>query len=223
MIVPLKESQRNIISSPDKAYKLMKDVFSERGAIDKDRENAWIIGLDRFNKALAVELISMGTQNMTLVDPKEVFCMPLRNRFSKIILVHNHPSGSWMPSFSDIDMTDNLIQVGRLVSIPVVDHIILFASTVSTGLYKSDSLMSGKDDMNSSSNNLFGEIGYFSFANFGLIDILKKYSFYMPISECHNREKIVSKRIDFCIKNLKKISEIEVNNQENKKYRINYF
>ncbi len=141
MTVHLKESQKIIISSSKIAYKLMKDIFAKRDDIDRDRENAWVISLNNSNKVLDVELISMGTQSMTLVDPKEVFCKPLRNRASRIILVHNHSSANMIPSLTDIHSTDGLIPVGKLVSIPVLDHIILSCD------------------------------GYFSFADFELIDL----------------------------------------------------
>ncbi len=71
MTIHLKESQKIIISSSKIAYKLMKDIFAKRD--DIDRENAWVISLNNSNKVLDVELISMGTQSRTLVDPKEVF------------------------------------------------------------------------------------------------------------------------------------------------------
>ncbi len=167
MTVSLDDYQNNVVSSPDKAYELMKFVFDKRDDIDRDRENAWVISLNNSNKVLDVDLVSMGTQNMTLVDPKEVFCKSLRIRASRVILVHNHPSGNWIPSLADIDSTDSLIQVGKLVSIPILDHIILSCD------------------------------GYFSFASFELIDFLEKYSFYLPISQCNSKKEIVSKRIDF--------------------------
>ncbi len=188
MTVPLNESQKIIISSPKIAYELMKDVLAERDDIDKDRENACVIALNNANKVLDIELISMGTQNMTLIDPKEVFCKPLRNRASRIILVHNHPSGNWAPSLSDIDSTDGLMQVGRLVSIPIIDHIILF------------------DDE------------YFSFVGFNLMDLLKKYSFYAPICESNDKEEIIAKRIEFCINKLKSISKLKLEKQKDIRY-----
>lgn len=192
MIVSLDNYQNNIVSSPDKVYELMKFVFNKRDDIDRDRENAWVISLNNSNKVLDVDLVSMGTQNMTLIDPKEIFCKPLRIRAARIILVHNHPSGNWIPSLADIDCTDGLIQVGKLVSIPILDHIILSCN------------------------------GYFSFASFELMDLLQRYSFYSPIPELQNKEEIISKRLKFCIKKLEDISKFKIENQKNIRYRKNY-
>jgi len=67
----------------------------------------------------------MGTVNKTLTEPMEVFSVPLQKRAVKIILVHNHPSGELEPSTSDKDMTDRLIQCGRIMNVPVLDHLII--------------------------------------------------------------------------------------------------
>ncbi len=142
MNVTLKDSGEMIISSSEKAYELMKDVFSEREAIDKDRENVWVICLNNANRIICVEFISMGTCNEVIVTPREVFCTPLRRRACKIIIVHNHPSGDVFPSPTDIDMTDNLVQVGKIIDIEVVDHLIIdennFYSFKDCGLIFSD-------------------------------------------------------------------------------------
>lgn len=70
----------------------------------------------------------------------EVFSLALQKRAVKIILVHNHPSGELLPSESDKDITDRLIQVGIIVNTPVIDHLIIsetgFYSFTFMGLLK---------------------------------------------------------------------------------------
>ncbi len=59
----------------------------------------------------------------------EVFSVPLQKRAIKLVLVHNHPSGEVKPSQEDLDLTDRLIQVGRLLNTPVLDHLIITEKT----------------------------------------------------------------------------------------------
>jgi DNA repair protein RadC len=61
----------------------------------------------------------------SVVDPKWVFTSALGCCASRIILIHNHPSGNLKPSKQDIDMTHKLIEIGKLLEMPVLDHIII--------------------------------------------------------------------------------------------------
>jgi len=83
------------------------------------------VGLANNQKLLFIELISLGTVNKTLVEPMEVFSVAIQKRAVRIILVHNHPSGELKPSDADKDLTDRLIQVGKIVNTPVFDHLII--------------------------------------------------------------------------------------------------
>ena len=68
--------------------------------------------------------VSRGTLNSTPVHPREVFGPALRLGAAAVIVVHNHPSGDPEPSPCDIDVTDRLFQTGRLVGVPLLDHVI---------------------------------------------------------------------------------------------------
>ena len=91
------------------------------------------------NRVLFIELISLGSINTTIVEPMEVFSFALQKRAVKIILVHNHPSGELKPSKADLDVTDRMIQVGKIVNTPVLDHLII--STESYMSFEEESLM----------------------------------------------------------------------------------
>ncbi len=151
MNVRLKEHQKQIYYSSKAIFELMKEILLRRNKIDRGRENFWVVYLNGYEKVIGVELVSMGTYNETLVNAKEVFCGPLIKRACKIVLVHNHPGGRLFPSVSDIDVTDQLIQVGRLVDIFVVDHVII------------------------------SEDGFYSFKDGGLISLLEEFSFYTKV------------------------------------------
>lgn len=119
-------------------YGIMQRILMRESKIDRTREHFWVICLSNANKILNIELISMGSVHQTIAEPMEVFSVPLQKRASGVILVHNHPSGNLLPSSADKDLTDLLIQCGRMLNIKVVDHFIISArncySFVETGL-----------------------------------------------------------------------------------------
>lgn len=84
-----------------------------------------IILLDTKNKPIAVKDISMGTLNSSIVHPREVFKEAIKESANSIILVHNHPSGDCSPSKEDVNVTEKLFNVGELLNIKILDHIII--------------------------------------------------------------------------------------------------
>ena len=69
--------------------------------------------------------VSVGTLNSSLVHPREVFTEAIKRSANKIILIHNHPSGSIEPSIEDKNITNRLINCGEIIGIEVIDHIII--------------------------------------------------------------------------------------------------
>jgi DNA repair protein RadC len=69
--------------------------------------------------------ITRGILNSSLVHPREVFREAIAERAAAVILVHNHPSGDPSPSADDRSVTDQLVAAGRLLDIPVHDHVII--------------------------------------------------------------------------------------------------
>lgn len=72
-----------------------------------------------------LELISKGSIDKTIVEPRDVFQKALRRNAHTIILLHNHPSGDPKPSIQDINITERLKSAGKLIGIEVIDHIII--------------------------------------------------------------------------------------------------
>jgi DNA repair protein RadC len=70
-------------------------------------------------------LVSEGTLDASLVHPREVFRLAITESARSIILLHNHPSGNAEPSPQDIAITRQLVSAGKLLDIPVLDHIII--------------------------------------------------------------------------------------------------
>ena len=89
------------------------------------KEEFRILILDTKNQITKVETISIGTLNASIVHPRDVFKTALLNSANSLILVHNHPSGDTTPSNEDINITNRLIDAGKLLGIKVLDHIIL--------------------------------------------------------------------------------------------------
>lgn len=150
MDITLTDEQRIKILNSDDIYGIMQQVLLRENKIDQDKEHFWVVGLASNNRVLFIELVSLGTVNQTLVEPMEVYSLALQKRAVKIILCHNHPSGELKPSETDKDVTDRLIQVGIIVDVLVIDHLII--STKS----------------------------YLSFKDIGLLGELEKSTKYVP-------------------------------------------
>jgi DNA repair protein RadC len=129
MQVKLTELEKIKLINSDDIYSVMQRILMRENKIERNKEHFWIIGLANNNRILYIELISLGSVKATLVEPMEVFSIALQKRTVKIILVHNHPSGSMQPSEEDKDITDKLIQVGLFLNIPVIDHLIINEKT----------------------------------------------------------------------------------------------
>lgn len=108
------------IKSPDDVSHLLME---EMRYLNKEFFN--VILLNTKNEVIAVENISIGSLNASIVHPREVFSRAIKRVSSSIILVHNHPSGDPQPSKEDINITKRLVEAGRIIGIEVLDHIII--------------------------------------------------------------------------------------------------
>lgn len=92
---------------------------------DLEQEEFWVLLLDVKNHVLGSKCITRGKIDATISSPREIFSYPVREMAAAIIAVHNHPSGEPEPSKEDIVTTRRLLNVGKLLSIPLLDHIII--------------------------------------------------------------------------------------------------
>ncbi len=88
------------------------------------REVFTVLHLNVQNALQGMNEVSVGTLTSSLVHPREVFAAALGERAAAVLVVHNHPSGDPEPSQADRDVTRRLIRAGRLLGIPLVDHVI---------------------------------------------------------------------------------------------------
>lgn len=121
------------ISSPEDIYKMFSWLFK-----NLTHEQFVVIWLNCRNAVIGFEVITKGILDASLVHPREVFRGAIVNTAKSIVLAHNHPSGNPAPSSQDIAITRKLIEVGKIIEIPVTDHIIFageqFTSFMETNL-----------------------------------------------------------------------------------------
>lgn len=114
-----KKPQR-FISSARAVFELMREKLK-----DEKQEHFIAIHLNNRNYFIKEELITKGILDASIIDPREVFKSSIRNSASRIILVHNHPSGDPTPSKEDKEVTEKLVEAGELLGIRVLDHVII--------------------------------------------------------------------------------------------------
>jgi len=90
-----------------------------------DRETFHVLLLDGRHRLLEVRQVSEGTLTTSLVHPREVYLPALRRPAAAIVVAHNHPSGDPEPSAHDWAVTDRLVRAGRVLGVPVTDHLVI--------------------------------------------------------------------------------------------------
>ena len=111
---------RQSLRSPGRVHDLL--AFEMRGL---DRETFHALLLDGKHCLLRRQRVSEGTLTSSLVHPREVFGPALREGAAALIVAHNHPSGDPEPSAEDLAVTRRLIEAGRLLGVPLVDHVVI--------------------------------------------------------------------------------------------------
>jgi DNA repair protein RadC len=117
-----KESEvvrRPRISSSRDAYEQIQPYL-----LDLPHEEFWLLLLNRANEVIRPVQVSQGGVSGTVADPKIIFKLAIECLASAIILIHNHPSGNLKPSEADKDLTRRLASAGKLLEIPILDHLI---------------------------------------------------------------------------------------------------
>lgn len=167
MDIKLTSNDKKYINSPDDVYGVMQRILLRENKIDQEKEYFWMIGLNMAGYILYIELVSLGSVKKTIVEPMNVFRVAVLKGATRVVIVHNHPSGRLSASDEDKECTDRLIQVGRILDIQVEDHLII--STTS----------------------------YVSFKAMGLIEELGKSIKYVPsyqlVEKIRKEEKAIAK------------------------------
>lgn len=108
------------IETPLHAYHLIKDELEPL-----KQETLVVILQDSKGCVITTQQVAQGTLSQTLVHPREVFYPAIRHKAAALVIAHNHPSGDPTPSPQDFKTTEQLVEAGRLIGIPVQDHLII--------------------------------------------------------------------------------------------------
>jgi DNA repair protein RadC len=111
---------RDSITSPEDGVALLMPRLRYEA-----KEHFLVVLLNSKNKVLEIKQISEGSLNSSVVHPREVFAPAVLHHAAAILTAHNHPSGDPTPSKEDKDLTNTLVQAGKYMGIPVLDHIII--------------------------------------------------------------------------------------------------
>lgn len=116
-----KEARRvDVVHDPEDVYHFSMPHFSQ-----ENKEHFAVMLLNTKNHIIGIKDVSIGSLTASIVHPREVFEAAILHHAAAIILLHNHPSGDPSPSREDIAVTQRLVKVGKVMDIPVLDHIIL--------------------------------------------------------------------------------------------------
>ncbi len=113
------EKQRIKIKDAEDVFNLVRDVT------DRKKEYFVLLTIDGGMYLIKRRVIFMGTLNYSPVHPREIFATALEDRAAYIIVAHNHPSGDLTPSVEDEKITIKLRDIGKLLGIPLLDHLII--------------------------------------------------------------------------------------------------
>jgi DNA repair protein RadC len=108
-----------VLRGPDDVLAQVRDLVRAR------REHFVVLLLNARHELQVRETVSIGSLNASIVHPREVFLPAITHSAANVILVHNHPSGDPEPSEEDLGITRRLVEVGDLVGIGVLDHVIV--------------------------------------------------------------------------------------------------
>jgi DNA repair protein RadC len=114
--------QDKIIDSPIELVPLLSFLKHS------NQENLVAVTLNGGNKVIKIHSITIGTANSTQSHPREAFAPAIEDRAVAVVFAHNHPSGDCEPSVDDLFLTKRLCDAGKILQIPVLDHIVISSS-----------------------------------------------------------------------------------------------
>jgi len=140
-----KESLKILCSS--RAYQVLKKHMQ------LDVEELWCLALGPSLNLIDIKMIFRGTIDSCIAHPRDIFRFACLKNATQLIIAHNHPSGDPTPSPQDIEFTRKLINLGYIIEIPVVDHLIL--TTHSYYSIAESELLDFEKDLIPQENNIF--------------------------------------------------------------------
>ena len=114
------ETTRRAISQSRQAAAICRAMIGH-----EDREHFVCLHLDAKHHVVAAETVATGSLTIAIVHPREVFKAAIKSNSAAIIVAHNHPSGDSAPSEEDFALTRRLVASGKLLGIPILDHLVI--------------------------------------------------------------------------------------------------
>ena len=111
------------VTKPDQVADIVRHIIKCQNS--ELQENFYAIGLNTKNVIQYIDLVSLGTANEALVHPRDVYRMAIIKNCVGIIICHNHPSNSKKPSSNDEHVTKRILESGKILGIPLIDHVIV--------------------------------------------------------------------------------------------------
>ncbi len=128
------DTDKLTVRSPEDVVKVVRNKLK-----GKKREHFIALSLNTRNHLIGIHTISIGSLDASIVHPREVFKEAITSSAASVIFVHNHPSGDPTPSEDDVRLTKRLVEVGEIIGIEVLDHIIIcdtcYSSMKSKGVF----------------------------------------------------------------------------------------
>ncbi len=111
-----------VIRTPEAAFAILGPALE--GRADEELHGLF---LDRRRRVLVHRMLTVGSHAFTIVDPRQVYRVALKVGASAVVLAHNHPSGDPAPSSMDRDITERVAAAGRVLGVPLLDHLVVGA------------------------------------------------------------------------------------------------
>ena len=142
------------LSHPEAARDVMRDVLK-----DLDREMVCVVNLDNKMKPINYNVVSIGSIDQSMVPIQNVYKSSILSNAASIMLLHNHPSGDVSPSSPDFDVTKKLVEAGKLMGIPLIDHLIIGGMNGDIYSFRTENpeLFTGAPDLEFIRNNVVAE------------------------------------------------------------------
>ena len=123
--VKISKNQQVKVGSPEDIYSIMYKILQRESRLGRTKEHFWVMGLAADNEIGYIELVSLGSVSSAVITPLEIFNLAVAKKSPRIILIHNHPSGTLKPSSADKTVTQQIIKAGKILTIDVLDHLII--------------------------------------------------------------------------------------------------
>jgi len=112
--------------SPGVPFRSPSQIFKEFKYLNLElQEQFWVVNLNSQNQVINKRLVSIGTLNSSFCHPRDVYFSAIISNAASVLVVHNHPSGCADPSLQDLEVTQKLKEAGKILGIPLLDHVIV--------------------------------------------------------------------------------------------------